>query len=70
MDGQKAVRWGRWKGIITGIREGNTTMQLFDLETDIQELHDVSADHPDVVERLRGFMDEAHTKPENPRFQM
>lgn len=70
MDGQKAVRWGRWKGIITGIREGNTTMQLFDLETDIQELHDVSADHPDVVERLRAFMDEAHTKPENPRFQM
>ena len=70
MDGQKAVRWGKWKGILNNIRKGNTTMQLFDLEKDIQELHDVAAEHADVVERLRRFMDEAHTEAENPRFRM
>ena len=70
MDGQKAVRWGKWKGIITGIRNGNTVMQLFDLEKDIQELQDVAAEYPDVVNRLRTFMNEAHVEPENPRFRM
>ena len=70
MDGQQAVRWGKWKGIITNIRKGNTIMQLFDLEKDVQELNDVAAEYPDVVNRLRTFMNEAHTEPENSRFQM
>lgn len=68
--GQKAVRWGRWKGIITDIRKGNSKMQLFDLDTDIQELNDVSQDHPDIVEQMRKFMEESHTEPENPKFRM
>ena len=70
MDGQQAVRWGKWKGIITNIRKGNAIMQLFDLEKDVQELNDVAAEYPDVVNRLRTFMNEAHTEPENSRFQM
>ena len=70
MDGQQAVRWGKWKGIITNIRKGNAIMQLFDLEKDVQELNDVAAEFPDVVNRLRTFMNEAHTEPENSRFQM
>ena len=70
MDGQKAVRWGKWKGILTDIRKGNMTMQLFDLEQDVQEQYDVAAEHIDIVERLWGFMKEAHADPENPRFRM
>ena len=70
MGGQKAVRWGKWKGILTDIRKGNMTMQLFDLEQDVQEQYDVAAEHIDIVERLWGFMNEAHADPENPRFRM
>lgn len=45
-----AIRDGRWKLI----HDWETTgVELFDLETDIEEKHDLSADHPDVVERLR-----------------
>ncbi len=37
---------GKWKGIITDIRKGNTQMQLYNLETDIREEHDVAAHIP------------------------
>lgn len=67
--GLKAIRMGRWKGIISDIRKGNTRMQLFDLDNDLQELHDVAAQHPDIVNRLEQLMKESHTEPENPKFR-
>lgn len=67
--GNKAIRWGKWKGIITNIRKGNTTMQLFDLENDLQELHDVAAEHPDIVGKMNKWMIESGTVPENPKFR-
>lgn len=67
--GEKAVRWGKWKGIISDIYKGNTTMRLYDLENDIQELSDVAFAHPDVVETMLRFMDESHVEPENPLFR-
>ena len=51
---------GKWKGIITNIQKGNTKLQLYNLEEDIREEHDVAAQHPDVVNRLRQLMEEAH----------
>lgn len=68
-DGQKAVRLGKWKGIIFEIKKGNNQMQLFDLENDIQELHDVSADHPDIVEQMTQIMESEHIDSDNPKFQ-
>lgn len=70
ISGEKAVRWGNWKGIISNIKKGNSTMQLFNLETDLTEQKDVASEHPDIVERLRTFMDEAHETPENPKFAL
>lgn len=67
--GIKAVRMGKWKGIITDIRKGNTKMQLFDLENDLQELHDISAQYPEIVNKIKQIMKESHTEPENPIFQ-
>ena len=58
--GNKAIRMGKWKGIITNIQKGNTKLQLYNLEEDIREEHDVAAQHPDVVNRLRQLMEEAH----------
>ena len=48
----EAVRSGKWKLF----KQGG---ELYDLEADIGESHDVSQSHPDVVERLRRYFDEA-----------
>ena len=47
------------KGIITNIRKGNTQMQLYNLENDIREEHDVAAQHPDIVKHFEQLMKEA-----------
>lgn len=62
--GNKAIRVGKWKGIITNIRKGNTQMQLYNLETDLREEQDVSAQHPDIVQSFRQLMKEARNGPD------
>ncbi|MCM1484145.1 MAG: arylsulfatase [Muribaculaceae bacterium] len=59
--GNAAVRMGRWKGIITDMNRGNTSMQLYDLATDSVEATDISAAHPDIVAQLKAIMDQEHT---------
>lgn len=63
--GNKAVRMGPWKGIITNINKGNSTMQLYNLDTDLAEQNDVAARHPDIVAQLQAIMEREHT-PYNP----
>lgn len=63
MIGNRAIRMGKWKGIITNIRKGNTEMQLYNLENDIREEHDVAAQHPKVVKYLKRLMEEAADSP-------
>lgn len=62
--GNKAIRMGKWKGIITNIRKGNKEMQLFDLENDLREEHDVAAQHPDIVNRFRLLMQASSSESE------
>jgi arylsulfatase len=68
--GAKAVRWGKWKGLLDNIKKGNTTMQLFDLEKDVREQHDVADEHPDVVKKIQQIMKEARTVPANKKFNL
>ncbi len=68
--GQKAVRWGKWKAILTNIRQSAGTLHLYNLEQDLQEQHDVAKDYPDVAARMRAFMEESHEPSENPHFNM
>lgn len=69
--GSKAIRLGKWKGLILNIKkEGETNMLLFDLEKDPREQHDVATDHPDIIQRMREKMREAHCDPEIERFAM
>lgn len=56
----QAVRWGRWKGI----RKVNSAIELYDLETDLSETHDVAPFHPEVVLRLKEIMRQAHKESE------
>jgi arylsulfatase len=58
---QQAVREGKWKIIRSGVDIGDPAYELYDLNTDIGEQHNVAAEHPDVVARLTKYAVEAHT---------
>jgi uncharacterized sulfatase len=49
---QSAVREGKWKLLRGGSRE-----YLFDLSNDVEEKHDVLAEHPEVAKRLSGKLE-------------
>ncbi len=57
--GSKAIRLGKWKGILTNIRKGNTRIQLYNLENDIREEHDVATQYPNMVKLFERLMQEA-----------
>jgi arylsulfatase A-like enzyme len=50
-----AVRDGKWKLRIAGPK---APTELYDLETDPSERHNVAAEHPGEVQRLRAIMEE------------
>jgi arylsulfatase A-like enzyme len=59
-----AVRMGDWKLVHNGHAGANTTAvrgeetwELFNIRQDPSEEHDVSQQHPDVVERLKAKLD-------------
>lgn len=60
--GQQAVRMGRWKALRTNCyRNPDAPLQLFDLETDLGEEHDVAGDHPQIVDRAEEVLREERT---------
>jgi arylsulfatase A-like enzyme len=56
----EAVRSGRWKLHVA--KGGDAVEELYDLEADVGETTDVSADHPDVVAALQGHADRARAE--------
>jgi arylsulfatase len=67
-DGQVAVRMGKWKMVWKEIKKGNTHVELYDLDADITEQNDVSTEHPEIIEKLKGIIAKEHKTPENKRF--
>jgi arylsulfatase len=49
-EGNRAVRQGKWK-LVSRFSGG---WELYDLEADRTELHDLAGKHPDVVKELLG----------------
>jgi arylsulfatase A-like enzyme len=68
--GQQAVRMEHWKAIRKNIRQGNMTLELFNLEEDLQELHDVADEEPGLVQQMELIMEQEHSTPELERFRM
>lgn len=68
--GQQAVRMGKWKGIRQNILKGNLKIELYDLDNDIREEHDVAADHPQIVAKIEQIMKEQHVPAKLKRFKM
>jgi len=66
-----AVRDGKWKLVLGRKAKGKLAArktELFDMDTDIGEAHDLSAEHPDIVKKLKNLADVARArfKAENP----
>jgi arylsulfatase len=68
--GQQAVRMGPWKAIRKNIQQGNLTLELYNLEEDIEEQLDVAADFPDIISEMERIMEEEHVPSELNRFRM
>lgn len=69
--GQQAVRMGKWKGIRKNmINNQNIEIELFDLEKDIREDHNIADEHPDIVEKIKLIMEKERTAPENDLFKI
>ena len=68
--GQQAVRMGKWKGIRKNIFNDSLQIQLYNLEEDIQELNDVSAQYPEIVQRIEEIFKQEHTPAEIERFKI
>jgi arylsulfatase A-like enzyme len=58
---QQAVRMGRWKAV--RLKPG-TPLELYDLDADRTETHDVAASHRDVVGRIEAYLKTARTESE------
>lgn len=62
--GQQAVHMGNWKAVRQDMLRRNNPdplkIELYNLNDDIGESHDVAAKHPEIVKKMRKIMDEAH----------
>ena len=59
--GRQAVRMGKWKAVRLNVRENrNNPVELYDLDEDIAEQHDLADQHPEIVEKIDRIMHEAH----------
>ncbi len=68
--GQQAVRMDQWKAIRKNIRRGNLELELYDLEEDLQEQHNVAGEQPELIRQLELIMEREHTTPGLERFRM
>ena len=57
LGGQVAVRQGNWKAIRPG---KNAAWELYDLAEDVEEKHNLAAEHPQVLQRLIELAEKAH----------
>lgn len=65
--GRRAVRMGDWKAVQLDVRKNpDGPVELYRLDTDPGEQNNLAEQHPDIVEKMRKLMQEAHRP--NPSF--
>jgi len=66
--GQQAVRMGDWKAVRQGMLRRNNPdplkIELYNLKDDIGESHDVAAEQPEIVARMRKILQAEHVPSE------
>lgn len=69
-NGKQAVRYGQWKGIRLSVKqERHGPIELYNIVDDPGEKTDLAEKHPDIVQRIADFMEEAHTTAEREQFR-
>ena len=68
--GQQAIRMGKWKGIRKNIFKGNMTMELYNLDKDIQEAHNVADENPQIIKEMEKVLQEQHSQSILPKFRI
>ena len=56
---QQAARMGKWKGVL--LKYGGK-LELYDLENDIGEEHDVADKHPEIVAKIEAYLKTARSE--------
>ncbi len=51
-----------WKALRLGLREGDMSIQLYDLADDPYETTDVAGDHPELVAQVAAILATAHAR--------
>jgi arylsulfatase A len=68
--GKRAIRQGKWKLILFKTNlELNPKIELYNLDNDISETKDLSAEFPELVSELRKQMNLSHTRAECDMFK-
>ena len=68
--GQLAVRKGKWKAVRRNLRrDPDAAWELYDLDRDIGERHDLAARHPELLRELQRQLLQRRTRPAWPKFQ-
>src|SRR5690606_20760685 len=60
--GKQAVRKGDWKAIKLNVFEPDPAYLLFNIAEDPAESHDLSAEHPEILQELLQIMDAEHVE--------
>ena len=63
-----AVRMGEWKGLIRNVADGGNHIELYRINEDTLEEHDLSDEHPDIVSAMWEVIRREHTDAANPLF--
>ena len=56
---QQAIRLGNWKAVRV---QSEPVIELYDLESDVEEQHDVAARHPEIVAKAADILKRARTE--------
>jgi arylsulfatase A-like enzyme len=65
MNGRQAVRQGAWKLIHMDIHGNNPHYELYNINADPQEKHDILTQYPERVKEMKAIMQQAHTDDPN-----
>lgn len=64
--GRQAVRYGKWKGVRLNVNANDDApIELYDVEKDIAEANNVAVAHPDIIAKIKAFMQQAHVPDAN-----